>query len=97
MRTSLAAAALVACGSPPRFPGDLPSGVVLAYPRDHQRDVPLGAHLTVSFSDPIIPACIVLTRASFEGLLKQLKSRSKPTQKLRKLMRGQPISEDGLY
>jgi len=45
----------------------------------------------------IIPATVVLTKASFEGLLKQLKSRSKPTEKLRRLMKGQPISEDGLY
>ncbi len=45
----------------------------------------------------IIPATVVLTRDSFEGLLKQLKSRSKPTRELRKLMRGEPVSEDGLY
>lgn len=45
----------------------------------------------------IIPPTVVLTRKSFEDLLYQLKSRSKPTQKLRKLMRGEPISEDGLH
>jgi hypothetical protein len=45
----------------------------------------------------IVPATVVLTKDSFEGLLKQLRSRSKPTSKLRKLMRGEPISEDGLY
>ena len=45
----------------------------------------------------IIPATVVLTKKSFEDLLKQLKSRSRPTEKLRKLMRGEAISEDGLY
>ncbi len=45
----------------------------------------------------IIPATVVLTRKSFEDLLKQLKSRTKPTPKLRKLMRGEAIPEDGLY
>ena len=45
----------------------------------------------------IIPATVVLTKESFESLLKQLKSRSRPTEKLRKLMKGKPVSEDGLY
>ena len=45
----------------------------------------------------IIPATVVLTKKSFEDLLKQLKSRSKPTNKLKKLMKGEPVSEDGLY
>jgi len=45
----------------------------------------------------IIPATVVLTRKSFEDLLRQLKSRSKPSSQLRKLMRGQPVSEDGLF
>jgi hypothetical protein len=45
----------------------------------------------------IIPATVVLTKESFRDLLRQLKSRSKPTRKLKKLMRGEPISEDGLY
>ena len=45
----------------------------------------------------IIPATVVLTGESFEGLIQQLKSRSKPSRKLKKLMRGEPISEDGLY
>jgi hypothetical protein len=45
----------------------------------------------------IIPATVVLTKSSFESVLKQLKSRSKPTKQLRKLMRGEPISENGLY
>ncbi len=45
----------------------------------------------------IIPATIVLTNKSFKDLLRQLKSRTRPTAKLRKLMRGEPISEDGLY
>lgn len=45
----------------------------------------------------IIPASVVLTRASFERLLRQLKSRSRPTPMLRRLMKGLPVSEDGLY
>ena len=47
------AAALPACLAelPPDDP--MPSGVVFTYPIDGQRDVPLGARLLVSFSDPI--------------------------------------------
>lgn len=45
----------------------------------------------------IIPATVVLSEESFKGLLRQLKSRSKPTNTLKKLMRGEPVSEDGLY
>ena len=45
----------------------------------------------------IIPPTLVVTRESFKKLLKQLKSPPKPTPELRKLMQGDPVSEDGLY
>jgi hypothetical protein len=45
----------------------------------------------------IIPPTLVLTRKSFEDLLKQLRKPPKPTPALRQLMKGRPVSEDGLH
>jgi hypothetical protein len=45
-------AVLVGCGGQVVTPSELPAGVVFTYPRDRQMDVPTGAHLIVSFSDP---------------------------------------------
>ena len=45
----------------------------------------------------IIPPVLVLRDESFEKLLRQIKSSPKPTPELRKLMRGEPVSEEGLY
>jgi len=44
----------------------------------------------------IIPPTLVVTPESFEQLMKQLKHPPSPTPALRALMRGEPISEDGL-
>ena len=41
------------CTDPPASSPELAPGVVFTYPRDHQRDVPLGARMFVSFSDPL--------------------------------------------
>lgn len=45
----------------------------------------------------IIPPTLVVTNESFDKILKQLKASPKPTPELRRLMRGDPVSEDGLY
>jgi uncharacterized protein (DUF1778 family) len=45
----------------------------------------------------ILPPTLVVTRASFERILKGLKSPPPPTAELRRLMRGRPVSEDGLH
>jgi uncharacterized protein (DUF1778 family) len=45
----------------------------------------------------IIPPTLVVTDDSFDRILKQLKASPKPTADLGRLMRGDPVSEDGLY
>jgi uncharacterized protein (DUF1778 family) len=45
----------------------------------------------------IIPPTIVLTRKSFERILKEMKHPKKPTPALRRLMQGKPLPEDDLY
>lgn len=45
----------------------------------------------------IIPPTIVLSRKSFDALLQKLKRRTQPTARLRSLMRGEPVPEDGLH
>jgi hypothetical protein len=51
---ALAMGCLSGCTDPPLIEPELAPGVVFTYPRDHQRDVPLGARMMVSFSDPVI-------------------------------------------
>ena len=45
----------------------------------------------------IIPPTLVVTKESFEKVLKGMKSPPKPTSELRKLMKGERVSEDGLH
>ncbi len=45
----------------------------------------------------IVPPTLVLTKESFEDLLRRLKRPGKPAPGLRKLMKGEPVPEDGLY
>ena len=45
----------------------------------------------------IIPPEIVLTGESFNEIIEMMKSTPKPTPGLRRLMKGKPVSEAGLY
>lgn len=45
----------------------------------------------------IIPPTLVVTKESMAQVLKRLRSRPKPTEDLRRLMKGESVSEDGLY
>lgn len=45
----------------------------------------------------IVPPTLVVTNESFDALLKRLKKPPKPTAALRKLMRGESLSEDALH
>ena len=43
-----------------------------------------------------IPARVVLTRESFERVVREVRRPSRPTPDLVKLMKGKPVSDDGL-
>lgn len=45
----------------------------------------------------IIPPTLVVTRKAFDRILQRLKSTPRPTAKLRRLMRGDSVSDDGLH
>lgn len=47
--------------------------------------------------DARIPASIVFSNQSFEEIVRAIQSPARPTPDLVKLMKGQPISEDGLH
>ncbi len=45
----------------------------------------------------VIPPTLVVTKDAMAGILRRLRSRPKPTKELRSLMKGEPVSEDGLH
>ncbi len=45
----------------------------------------------------VIPPTLVVTPGAFDEILRKLKAPPKPTPELERLMRGEPISEDGLH
>ena len=47
--------------------------------------------------DAIIPPVLVLTRTSFQGVVKRLRKPGKPTAALRRLMKGKFVSDEGLH
>ena len=47
--------------------------------------------------EALIPPRLVVTGASYEKISKRVKSPPKPTPALKKLMKGEPVSEDGLH
>lgn len=56
----LASLALAACSTSVPDEAPAPASVVFTYPVDGQRDVPLGARLVVSFSEPVDATCSVV-------------------------------------
>ncbi len=45
----------------------------------------------------IVPPALVLTKASFDRVVKKITKPGSPTDELRRLMSGQPVSDDGLH
>ncbi len=45
----------------------------------------------------IIPPTLVVTKEAMGRILHRLRTRPKPTKELRKLMKGEPVSENGLH
>lgn len=54
----IAALAAAACGDPPGPLATAEPGVVFTYPIDGQLDVPTGARVVVSFSDPVVDGAV---------------------------------------
>jgi hypothetical protein len=44
----------------------------------------------------IVPPSLIVTRESFERVVEAIRKPSTPTAELRRLMRGDPVSDDGL-
>ncbi len=47
--------------------------------------------------DVMIPPALVLSQKAFARLVRRLERPERPTPELRRLMRGEPVSDDGLH